>query len=69
MQITMGERFGVAGRGRFYEETGALRDVVQNHLLQIVALLAMDAAHGRTTRRRCGTRRCASCAPYAPGAG
>ena len=46
VQITMGERFGVAGRGRFYEETGALRDVVQNHLLQIVALLAMDAAHG-----------------------
>ena len=42
VQITMGERFGVAGRGRFYEETGALRDVVQNHLLQIVALLAMD---------------------------
>jgi glucose-6-phosphate 1-dehydrogenase len=40
--ITMAESFGVAGRGRFYEETGALRDVVQNHLLQILALLAME---------------------------
>ncbi|MCW5803100.1 MAG: glucose-6-phosphate dehydrogenase [Deltaproteobacteria bacterium] len=43
VQITMAERFGVEGRGRFYEETGAIRDVVQNHLLQITALLAMDA--------------------------
>jgi glucose-6-phosphate 1-dehydrogenase len=39
----MAERFAVGGRGRFYEETGALRDVVQNHLLQVVALLAMEA--------------------------
>src|SRR5258708_15520027 len=43
VQITMAERFGVAGRGKFYEEAGALRDVVQNHLLQLVALLAMEA--------------------------
>lgn len=43
VQITMAESFGVAGRGRFYEETGAIRDVFQNHLLQIVALLAMEA--------------------------
>jgi glucose-6-phosphate 1-dehydrogenase len=42
VQITMAERFGVAGRGSFYEETGALRDVVQNHLLQVVANLAME---------------------------
>ena len=34
VQITMAEDFGVAGRGKFYEETGAIRDVVQNHLLQ-----------------------------------
>ena len=40
--ITMAETFGVAGRGRFYEEAGALRDVVQNHLLQILALVAME---------------------------
>ena len=42
VQITMAEAFGVEGRGKFYEEVGALRDVVQNHLLQMVALLAME---------------------------
>jgi glucose-6-phosphate 1-dehydrogenase len=42
VQITMAETFGVEGRGRFYESVGALRDVFQNHLLQVVALLAMD---------------------------
>ncbi|HSC99637.1 MAG TPA: glucose-6-phosphate dehydrogenase [Casimicrobiaceae bacterium] len=43
VQITMAERFGVEGRGSFYEEVGTIRDVVQNHLLQVIALLAMDA--------------------------
>src|SRR5207247_3889877 len=42
VQVTMAESFGVQGRGRFYEEAGAIRDVVQNHLLQVVALLAME---------------------------
>jgi glucose-6-phosphate 1-dehydrogenase len=42
VQITMAEDFGVAGRGRFYEETGAIRDVVQNHMLQVAALLALE---------------------------
>jgi len=42
VQITMAENSGLAGRGRFYEEAGAIRDVVQNHLLQIVGLLAME---------------------------
>jgi len=42
VQITMAERFGLAGRGKFYEEVGAIRDVIQNHLLQIVAILAME---------------------------
>ena len=42
VQVTMAEDFGVEGRGRFYEEVGAIRDVVQNHLLQMLALLAMD---------------------------
>jgi glucose-6-phosphate 1-dehydrogenase len=42
VQITMAETFGVEGRGAFYDGVGALRDVVQNHLLQIVALLAME---------------------------
>ena len=42
VQITMAETLGVEGRGKFYEETGAIRDVVQNHLLQIVALLTLE---------------------------
>jgi len=46
VQITMAEDFGVQGRGGFYEEVGAIRDVVQNHLLQVIALLAMDAPVG-----------------------
>src|SRR5258705_1085648 len=56
VQITLAEQFGVNGRGAFYETTGCLRDVIQNHLFQIVALLAMeppvtrdfDAVHGET---------------------
>ena len=47
IQITMAENFGVQGRGAFYEEVGTIRDVVQNHLLQVIALLAMDAPVGR----------------------
>ncbi len=46
VQITMAESFGVEGRGGFYEETGAVRDVVQNHLLQTLALLAMEPPVG-----------------------
>ena len=46
VQITMAESFGVEGRGAFYEEVGALRDVVQNHLLQVTALLAMEPPVG-----------------------
>jgi glucose-6-phosphate 1-dehydrogenase len=42
VQITMAERFGVEGRGRFYEEAGVIRDVIQNHLLQVVSYLAME---------------------------
>jgi glucose-6-phosphate 1-dehydrogenase len=43
VQITMAEEFGVTGRGKFYEETGVIRDVIQNHLLQVVSYLAMEA--------------------------
>src|SRR5207248_2657466 len=46
MQITLAENFGVQGRGRFYEEAGAIRDVIQNHLLQVLASLAMDPPTG-----------------------
>jgi len=56
VQITLSENFGVEGRGAFYETAGCLRDVIQNHLFQIVALLAMEpptyrgfgAVHGET---------------------
>jgi glucose-6-phosphate 1-dehydrogenase len=47
VQITMAESSGVEGRGAFYDEVGTIRDVVQNHLLQVIALLAMDAPIGR----------------------
>ena len=47
VQITLSENFGVAGRGAFYETAGCLRDVIQNHLFQIVALLAMEPPAGR----------------------
>jgi glucose-6-phosphate 1-dehydrogenase len=42
VQVTMAENFGVEGRGHFYDAVGALRDVVQNHLLQVLALVAME---------------------------
>ena len=42
VQITVGESIGLEGRGKFYEEAGALRDIVQNHLLQLLALTAME---------------------------
>ena len=46
VHITMAESFGIEGRGRFYDQTGAIRDVLQNHLLQVIACLAMDAPTG-----------------------
>lgn len=46
IQITMAEKFGVQDRGRFYDETGALRDVVQNHMLQVLAHLTMEPPTG-----------------------
>jgi len=47
VQVTLSENFGVEGRGSFYESAGCLRDVVENHLFQIVALLAMEPPPGR----------------------
>jgi glucose-6-phosphate 1-dehydrogenase len=43
VQVTMAESFGVEGRGSFYEESGAIRDVIQNHMLQVVGFLAMES--------------------------
>ena len=46
IQITMAESFGVQDRGKFYDETGAIRDVFQNHMLQVLANLTMDPPTG-----------------------
>jgi glucose-6-phosphate 1-dehydrogenase len=48
VQITMAEAFGVEGRGKFYEETGVIRDVIQNHLFQVLSLLAMEPPSSMT---------------------
>jgi glucose-6-phosphate 1-dehydrogenase len=68
VQITMAEDFGVQGRGAFYEEAGAIRDVLQNHLLQVLALLAMDppAGHGRDPVRDERTRLLRAVRPLDP---
>ena len=50
VQITMSETIGVEGRGSFYDGVGAIRDVLQNHLLQVVALLAMEPPAGSGAR-------------------
>jgi glucose-6-phosphate 1-dehydrogenase len=46
VQITMAEKFGLEGRGKFYDDTGAIRDVIENHMLQVVAFLTMEAPTG-----------------------
>ena len=46
VQITLAEDFGVEGRGRFYDEVGTLRDVIQNHMLQVMATVAMEPPAG-----------------------
>jgi glucose-6-phosphate 1-dehydrogenase len=68
VQITMAERFGVEGRGKFYEETGAVRDVMQNHLLQIVATRSAPDRRccARSSRSRRATWCAASIAAIAP---
>lgn len=52
VQLTMAESFGIAGRGKFYDEAGAIRDVVQNHLFQVIALLAEEAPAGHDPEAR-----------------
>ncbi|MGF1646422.1 MAG: glucose-6-phosphate dehydrogenase [Kineosporiaceae bacterium] len=51
VQVTLAESFGVEGRGAFYDSVGAVRDVVQNHLLQLVAMLAMEPPVGDSADR------------------
>jgi len=58
VEITMAESFGVKGRAEFYDEVGAIRDVVQNHLLEVVACLAMElpSERGHSALRSARTR-------------
>ena len=46
VQITMAEQFGIKGRGAFYEEAGAIRDVLQNHVMQLLSNVAMEPPQG-----------------------
>ncbi len=68
VQITMAEQFGIQGRGRFYDEAGAIRDVIQNHMLQVVACLAMEAPSGgdRDSLRNEKTQVLEAIVPLAP---
>jgi glucose-6-phosphate 1-dehydrogenase len=68
IQITMAENFGVSDRGKFYEEAGAIRDVVENHLFQIAALLTMEppAAGVPDARRAAKAQLLAAMQPLAP---
>jgi len=50
IQITMAEQFGVNGRGKFFEETGTIRDVIQNHLLLVLSLLTLDGPQSTLAR-------------------
>ncbi len=57
VQITMAENFGIQGRGAFYDEVGTVRDVIQNHLFQVLANLAMEPPARRRQRVDAATRR------------
>ena len=63
VQITVAEAVGVGARGGYYEEAGALRDMIQNHLLQLVCAGGDGAAGRRSTPTRCATRRSRCCRP------
>ncbi|MCU1278353.1 MAG: glucose-6-phosphate dehydrogenase, partial [bacterium] len=67
VQITLAESFGVKGRGGFYEETGAIRDVIQNHLLQVTAQLAMDPPAADESLRAESARVLCAITPLAAG--
>ncbi len=67
VQITMAENFGVQGRGAFYDQTGTIRDVIQNHMFQVLSNLCMEAAG--TDRQRDGSRRESQSAEGDAGAG
>jgi glucose-6-phosphate 1-dehydrogenase len=56
LQITMAERFGVSDRGKLYDEEGAIRDVVQNHILQVIACLTMECPESKHNKAMCDER-------------
>lgn len=56
LQITMAERFGVSDRAKLYDEEGAIRDVVQNHILQVIACLTMESPKDRHHQALCDER-------------
>ncbi len=64
VQITAAESIGVEGRGAYYQEAGALRDMIQNHLLQVMATIAMEPP-AVFDPRRCATSAPSCCAPSA----
>ena len=68
IQITMAEAFDVSDRGRFYDRTGAIRDVVQNHMLQVLATVIADPPDGQglSRGRTAKSRLVASLPPLAP---
>ena len=68
VQITMAEDIGIGGRAGYYDGIGAARDVIQNHLLQLMALIAMEEPVSFDARA-CGSRSRRSCAARAPGRG
>ena len=53
----MAEKFAIKGRGKFYEEAGVIRDVIQNHMLQVVGVPGDGAAPCHLSWRRFGTNR------------
>jgi glucose-6-phosphate 1-dehydrogenase len=69
VQVTLAESFGLEGRGAFYETVGAIRDVIQNHVLQVIALLAMEppAGHGPEALRDAKVALLSSIRPLATG--
>ena len=69
VQITMAETLGVEGRGVFYEEVGTIRDVVQNHMLEVIALLTMEApvGHDADAMRDAKQRALRAMRPLTPG--
>ena len=56
VQITVAETVGVEGRAGYYDKSGALRDMVQNHILQLLCLVAMEPPMPRWTPMRCATK-------------